>query len=263
VMIIRKAANGIFRVVFFLLMSYVFSSWHMWHYGGSFGCRPMVEYYALFSIPFAFLLTSVVQHRNLFLRSVVYFFIVMCTIYNLSMTYNYRWVTFSTWAWDDYLHNVQIAGLYQNPGLKYTFDCDFENPCLAPWPNTFEKSHSKTMGGYVDQFVPENAAYQTSLSGILNKPVSHIDISLWVLQPYGWNNTGVAYHCVLVDPSGKVIFKKVWPLDDYIKKADTWFQMKKTIDIPEYVDQNSNIRFSVLNPLKSKMFIDDHVVVFE
>ncbi len=40
-------------VVFYVLMIYVVFSWGMWWYGGSFGCRPLIETLAVLSLPLA------------------------------------------------------------------------------------------------------------------------------------------------------------------------------------------------------------------
>lgn len=43
----------LFNMVFFAVVVYVLSSWWEWSYGGSFGCRALVEYYAFFVFPLA------------------------------------------------------------------------------------------------------------------------------------------------------------------------------------------------------------------
>jgi len=41
---------------FFLLLTYVLSSWHAWWYGCSYGQRPFIDFYAAFFIPIALML---------------------------------------------------------------------------------------------------------------------------------------------------------------------------------------------------------------
>jgi len=74
-------------LVFFFALIYVFSSWHMWFYGGSFSQRVMVEYYAFFAILFASsmkLLTNL-KIKRLF-TGLIFLLIVLCQI----QTYQYR-----------------------------------------------------------------------------------------------------------------------------------------------------------------------------
>jgi len=43
IMIRKRKSNGVFTLAFFLLISYMISSWHCWYYGGSFGARPLLN----------------------------------------------------------------------------------------------------------------------------------------------------------------------------------------------------------------------------
>lgn len=42
----------------FLLITYIFSSWHMWWYGGTLGTRVFIEFYIFWSIPLALFINS-------------------------------------------------------------------------------------------------------------------------------------------------------------------------------------------------------------
>jgi len=72
---------------FLFLLIYVFSSWHMWFYGGSFSQRVMIDFYAFF----AFLLATVIQDiansklKKLFI-SLIVLLVIVCQI----QTYQYR-----------------------------------------------------------------------------------------------------------------------------------------------------------------------------
>lgn len=86
---IRKSLYmGISWLIFFLLITYVFSSWWMWFYGGSFSSRVYVEFIPLFILPIALLLnktTSIVK-RNLFVASLL-LLTAICQI----QSYQYRY----------------------------------------------------------------------------------------------------------------------------------------------------------------------------
>ena len=57
-MIIKKQPNGIFIFSFFILISYLFSAWHSWYFGGAFGSRPFVDFYPLLALPFGIFLDA-------------------------------------------------------------------------------------------------------------------------------------------------------------------------------------------------------------
>lgn len=73
---------------FFLLITYVFSSWWMWYYGGSFSGRVFVEYIPLFMIPLAVLIASAKRRfTRIAIPTLVFALIVVCQI----QTYQYRY----------------------------------------------------------------------------------------------------------------------------------------------------------------------------
>jgi hypothetical protein len=73
---------------FLLLLVYIFSSWHMWYYGGSFSQRVMIDYYALFAILLGSALTGIAKFRVRFLFSgAILVLVILCQI----QTYQYRY----------------------------------------------------------------------------------------------------------------------------------------------------------------------------
>jgi len=68
--------------------TYLFASWWAWWFGGAFGHRCYVEYYALLAIPFA-----AVAERAFRKKWSTALFVLICILliyYNLGLTYNYR-----------------------------------------------------------------------------------------------------------------------------------------------------------------------------
>src|ERR1035437_4875381 len=117
-MVRNKQANGIFIGCLFLFISYLFASWQCWFFGGSFGYRPFVEYYAVLAVPFAFFLGSLKRLKNLYIRSVIGLLILASVWYNQQLTITQEWNTSSTWAWDDYLRYLDNAGMYHLPTIN-------------------------------------------------------------------------------------------------------------------------------------------------
>ena len=71
---------------FFVLLTYVLSSWWSWYYGCGYGLRAYIDYYALFFIPIALL----VQAANKWLRATWVVFGFACLYLNLVQTYQYK-----------------------------------------------------------------------------------------------------------------------------------------------------------------------------
>lgn len=74
-------------IVFLFVLVYVFSSWHMWFYGGSFSQRVMIEFYPFFAILLATFIGSIRKPnaKRLFL-SLVVLLVLFCQV----QTYQYR-----------------------------------------------------------------------------------------------------------------------------------------------------------------------------
>ena len=75
-------------LAFFIFITYIFSSWWFWSYGGSFSSRVYVEYIPLFMILFAILLSETTQKwGRVVLVSLSLLLLITCQI----QTYQYRY----------------------------------------------------------------------------------------------------------------------------------------------------------------------------
>lgn len=75
-------------LAFFLLITYILSSWWQWYYGGSFSSRVYVEYLPLFMILLAIALQEIQQRwAKICLSSLIILLVVICQI----QTYQYRY----------------------------------------------------------------------------------------------------------------------------------------------------------------------------
>jgi hypothetical protein len=86
--IFRKSRFRFYTLLGFLfILVYVFSSWHMWFYGGSFSQRVMIDFYAFFAILLATAIQDIANDKlkKLFIGLVV-LLVIVCQI----QTYQYR-----------------------------------------------------------------------------------------------------------------------------------------------------------------------------
>ncbi len=72
-------------LLFFLILTYVLSSWWIWYYGGSFSLRAYIEYFGVFAILLVILLNQIRFYK--WHVAIIFFFIVLCQI----QTYQYRY----------------------------------------------------------------------------------------------------------------------------------------------------------------------------
>lgn len=71
---------------FFLLLTYVLSSWWHWQFGASYGLRAYIDYYAIFFIPFAFMLNNL----KLSMKIIIVALASITIPINFIQTYQYK-----------------------------------------------------------------------------------------------------------------------------------------------------------------------------
>ena len=93
-------------VIFLLFITYIFSSWWMWYYGGSFSSRVYIEYFAFFALLLGFTLENL---KILWIRRTYITLMVILTLFCQIQTYQYRYY-FIHWSdmnmekyWDVFL----------------------------------------------------------------------------------------------------------------------------------------------------------------
>jgi hypothetical protein len=72
---------------FFILITYVFSSWHNWWYGGSFSSRVYVDYLIIFAISFGMLLHQAAKKFRVTIITISILLTLLCQF----QTYQYRY----------------------------------------------------------------------------------------------------------------------------------------------------------------------------
>lgn len=85
--LIRNNKNWLFPILIFLLLNlYIIYSWWCWWYGGSFGARPLIDYYPLLAIPLASFFTFISAKQKIYLLAISVLFIC----HNLFECFQYR-----------------------------------------------------------------------------------------------------------------------------------------------------------------------------
>ena len=264
IMIVRKIPNGIFITAFFFLISYIFSSWHSWYYGGGYGSRPFIDFYPLLAIPFGFSLAYSRRRKNLFIRTGICFLILASVYYNNRMMYlGSNTFEGSTWSWDDFLPKLNAAKLYKYQKTSYTFIQDFENHIyFTPEPITRECVHSHSIATYFDSTMEINCKYTWRLEEILVKPVKRADVTLWI-NPFKMDKTGASLVYSIEDEIHIPHFTGTCNFDDFNTRSGQWNKIHAIIDIPDRIDQYCKITFYICNNKRTKFFVDDMVINFD
>ncbi|MGQ9863452.1 MAG: hypothetical protein ACUVRD_03070 [Bacteroidia bacterium] len=82
--------------VYFLCVAGLFSAWHAWHYGCSYGSRPFVEYMSILSLPLAHFFEKVETRK--WTRYATLSFVTLTAAYSIKLTFSYD----MCWYWGDW-----------------------------------------------------------------------------------------------------------------------------------------------------------------
>ena len=263
-MIWKRINNGMLLLVFFILYSYIFSSWQCWYFGGSFGCRVMIEFYALFAVALGYLIMASLRHKSLLFR-VLLFLLIASTIYFNQRIFESRLIfTGGTWAWEDYKDQLEEAGIAHFPRNSYTYFNDFENISMDYGiPHSKAIVHSGTFSTYLVENMEYNCKYSRQLASILDHGmVEKVDARIWI-NPMDNNVTGSFFACEIRDKSDSLAYYKAVSVDDFLDGENKWVEVDLSIHIPQWIDKESVISFYIFNAGRSRFFVDDMVVKFE
>jgi len=117
----KKKYHAPVLLMLFLIATYLFASWWTWYFGGAFGHRCYVEYYAFFALPMAGLFESIYQQPKPFniqrfsplrlttnsLKKILFTILLI-----LMMAYNIRL---------DYLHSI-LPGRWDGPEWQWNWE---------------------------------------------------------------------------------------------------------------------------------------------
>lgn len=107
---------SITTVIFYLFTIYIVFSWWMWYYGGSFGCRVLIQTYPLLAVPIALLLKRVYQSRKKWLIASFSAILVFGIALNIFQSYQYNrgiihWDSMTwEWYWQVFLSTQHWSG---------------------------------------------------------------------------------------------------------------------------------------------------------
>jgi hypothetical protein len=260
----RRITNAWFMAFFFLLNTYVIGSWHIWFFGGSFGCRPFVEFYALFAMAFAYSLVAILKIRNLFMRSLLILIMLLFTLFTQKMIHTTRWNTSSCWAWDDFRDYLDSENILHFRKDSFTYINDFGNISFDPtvFP-TKESVHSPTQACKLYPDYEFACSYVHGFEHFLDKPVEKITASCWV-NPFTCDSCDAIMVCIIEHKKAGIILYRNIPINRFGTKKGKWTKISTEIPVPRWVnDPEYKFHFYIWNAHRREIIIDDVRIIFE
>jgi hypothetical protein len=255
-MIVKRIPNGILTLALFFVISYIFASWYNWYFGCSFGQRSFVEYFAIFSIPFGYLIRDSWRIRNLIVKSFVFLLIFFFSYYNRMMILKFEKCFFgSTWDWGQFGRQLNNAGLFPKSTEPYHFTNDLENDAISY--DYFRSDSLSKSGMYCAKLSPERefalVFFKTFWDFSVTSPQT-IETSCWIYNPVS-NPTGGLIVCSIEKDS--VVNWQSQGLDGERTEPGKWVKVSSKFIIPENFSMDHKVKIIIWNQRKSTFFVDD------
>lgn len=96
---VKNIHNNRLILLIWLIAWYAFSSWASWWFGGAFGHRAFVEFYALLAFPLALVVQWILGHKRWWLSAVFFLLWSLLVYYNLGLDEHYFGPHYEWWSW--------------------------------------------------------------------------------------------------------------------------------------------------------------------
>lgn len=263
-MAFRRKMNGVLGVVLFALTAYISGSWHMWFFGGSFGSRPFVEYFAVLAPGLAFLLERLRARGSLLARSVLALALVAAIGYTLRLTLTHTWYSGSVWDWDAFRARLEQAGIFRFSHGSVRFVNDFENTQSDPaLEQTTVRSHSFRRSARMDPRHEFAVLYDRGMQGLLDQPVRHASARLMVSAD---DSTPTRANLVASVETfgGHVWLYQTVAIDSCPADSRGWREVELDFPVPEWLTDPANrIKVYLWNHGRTPLLIDDFSLTLE
>ena len=265
IMFLQKKPNRLLIASLLVMVTMACASWKMWYFGCSYGQRPFIEYYAILSVPLAWLTVWIFNNRFQPIKTILLFLLFLLVYANIRyivVLYRFdRCYYGSTWDWDHYLRSFGRAGVISPVHGINSFKNDFENLALCP---VVKPSQIFTRSGQYsipcDGKSKKTPLYSFRLYDLKFPWPKQMDVDVWMLSP-GRRLGNAALSCNFIRNNNKIF-------DDSVKLADSlitplvWTQISKTFIIPDVNDSSVQVNLFIDNPDGYLIYTDDLSVRF-
>lgn len=265
--------------IFFFILIYLMSCWHVWYYGASYGYRPLIDYYSLFSLLFLFTL-KLLKNK---VSKVGFFLLCLCTLYvNQIQAYQYRkyilygngmsyykyWRVFLStddkwigYVWD----NPEVAD-YTGTTVS-TFANNFEHQEEKWQPNIISDIGQNAFSGSKVTVLDSNNIFSSTL--VIQGDEKIADLKRMIVVARGYikkqkylDTDKLKFVISYQKPNNEVYYYKTRMVDNLFEAKNGWlrFEIAKKVDGPESLSDIIKVYF--WNPDKQIFLIDDLSVEF-
>ncbi len=263
--------SGLLPVLFII---YIVSSWHAWHYGWSFGLRAYIDYYPLFAVFLAFLLSKayVKIWSSLLASTILIAIIALSAIqtYQVNsrilllgdMNKERYWKVFlKTSPKYENIFSETVEQIPENSKLlvKQSQQNDMEGN--LQWLNMESTkegiAHSGKYSSVINSKNPYSVTFLAKLSQVDSLGAKQIRVGLWIY--YESNEANPKLVISFENDEGSYSFNS-YPLFKKTEK-DIWSYIEQSLYIPDKHDKKDILKVYVINK-SGVVYVDDLKINF-
>jgi len=268
--------------LFFVLLTYVLSSWWNWFFGDSFGMRALIDYYPLFLVPVALFLKSLSTNRKYSLVAASYILIVLTINLIQSYQYNARIIHPDSMTRDKYWYVFlktgdeykNVFGGFSEPVYQFPYESDklgyfndFEST-YSDWSQDGIQSVSDAWSGNRVARMGGTTIYSPTLVLDNNKlslrghPV-YVDVRVMYreIRPEAAGDALLVY--AATDRRNLLLFYKTFKLKQLPgDMTKTWHNAEFGFKVPEWNDEVQQVKIYIWQRGEAGFELDDFEIRF-
>ena len=261
-------------LVYWLVSTYIISSWWIWYYGGGFASRVYIDHYPILVIPMALVL----EHWRPRWIHIARVFVLACILLNLAQLWQFHngflhpesmdreKYTYSFLRFDE-AHRNKLGGNYQeapfNPnGMEVILEetCGMDQNCTfwsrgfrVPW----EGAYSPATVCLFDQYHEFGLLFEATTDTIPAGRVLYLEVGLQRFDARPEASLHALGVTEVRDAQDTVRFYEPFRLNPVPSRPGVWQQLEYRIPVPA-LNKGDRLRFYFWNKdLRSRFLMDD------
>ncbi|MBL7953256.1 MAG: hypothetical protein JNM62_16230 [Flavobacteriales bacterium] len=266
--------RSVWAVVYWVVCTYIISSWWIWYYGGGFASRVFIDHYPILVLP----MVLVVQRWSVRAWSFTRIFIVLCVALNLAQLWQFHHGFLHQESMDrakyeytflrfDEAHRDKLGGNYQeapfNPnGMEMILEetCGMDDSCTywsrgyrVPWEGAYSPATVCLFDAYHEFGLLFDADTDTLPTG--RALYLEVGLQRFCARPQA------SLHALGVtevrDARDSIWFYEPFRLDPVPCRAGVWEQLEYRIPVPPLKDGDRLSFYFWNQELRSQFLVDD------
>ncbi len=272
--VFKNRYQGVSFILFFCSAVFVISSWWNWFYGDGFGLRAFIDFYPLFAVPVAFLLSHVSGKIR---KLIMYLFLLLVLVISVIQTYQYRYRIIHPDSMN--FEKYRYVFLKTGSNFRNVFGADEDiiyhkiedTPFLQfTYIGGIWKQHNEDLpnGGPADIIKLQGTEFSPTLNvpyrSLINEGTgTYVRVSLSRMETEAGGANEALLVCSIEDTLNNTSYWNGIAINELPSESfNTWKHRKFGFLLPRNSPENSMVKFYIWNPAKGSFEASKFLVSF-